>query len=126
MKGYPKEAVVAEKFHAIVRHAELNSRMKDYYNLWLASETFEFEGMYVEKAIESTFRKRDTELPRERPLSLSAEFARASQTRWINFLNKMELPNNQVDDFPSVIEKIWKFIGHPLQASLNQTKSIRK
>ena len=65
MKGYPKESVVAEKFHAMTRHAELNSRMKDYYDLWLISETFEFEGSALQKAIEITFKNRDTELPIE-------------------------------------------------------------
>ena len=94
LKSYPKELVAAEKFHAMVRHAELNSRMKDYYDLWLLSETFEFEGISVRAAIESTFKKRDTEIPREQPLSLTAEFARAGQSRWINFLNKMELKND--------------------------------
>ncbi len=44
MKGYPKESVVAEKFHAMIRHGDLNSRMKDYYDIWLISRNFEFEG----------------------------------------------------------------------------------
>jgi len=125
MKGYPKEAMVAEKFHAMVRHAELNSRMKDYYDLWLVLETFEFENISLQKAIESTFRKRDTEIPDERPLSLSPEFAQASQTRWMNFLNKMELENNQIAHFQRVIEKIWVFLEHPLETSINKTKSTR-
>ena len=123
MRGYPKEAVVAEKFHAMVRHAELNSRMKDYYDLWLISETFEFKGVSVQTAIESTFRKRNTEIPSERPLSLSDEFAQTSQSLWTNFLNKMELENNQVTDFQDVIEKIWAFLQHPIQASIHKTKS---
>ena len=122
MKGYPKEAVVAEKFHAMVRHAELNSRMKDYYDIWLIAETFEFKGLSVQKAIELTFKRRDTEIPGKRPLSLSAEFALASQSRWENFLNKMELENDQVVDFQSVIEKIWKFLEHPLQSSISKTR----
>ncbi len=42
LKSYPKEAVVAEKFHAMIRHAELNSRMKDYYDVWLMTETIKF------------------------------------------------------------------------------------
>ena len=126
MKGYPKTAVVAEKFHAMVRHAELNSRMKDYYDLWLISETFEFDGRALQTEIESTFRKRDTEIPSEQPLSLSAEFVLASQTRWVNFLNKMELENPQVENFQDIVEKIWTFIEHPLQASISQTKSTRK
>jgi len=123
MKGYPKEAVVAEKFHAMVRHAELNSRMKDYYDLWLISETFEFEGRSLLKAIETTFKKRDTEISTERPLSLSIEFTSVNQTRWTNFLNKMELQNDQVADFQIVIEKIWIFLEHPIRASTNKVKS---
>lgn len=123
MKGYPKEAVVAEKFHAMVRHAELNSRMKDYYDLWLLAETFEFKDVSVQKAIEATFKKRDTEIPRERPLSLSAEFARTSQSRWETFLGKMKMDNEQVTDLQTVIEKIWKFLAHPVQASINRTHS---
>lgn len=106
MKGYPKETVVAEKFHAMVRHAELNSRMKDYYDLWLISETFEFDSKDLQKAIETTFIKRDTEIPHERPLSLTVDFARVGQIRWINFLDKMNLQNNQVNNFSNVIAKI--------------------
>ena len=124
MKGCPKESVVAEKFHATIRHGDLNSRMKDYYDLWLISETFEFDGMSLQKAIETTFKKRDTEIPNERPLS--ADFAHTSQTRWINFLNKMELDHTEVDDFQNVLVTIWKFLEHLVQSSLSQTKSTRK
>jgi len=126
MKGYPKETVVAEKFHAMVRHAELNSRMKDYYDIWLISETFEFEGKSLQKAIETTFKKRGTEISVERPLSLSIEFASVNQTLWTNFLNKMELQNDQVADFQIVIEKIWIFLEHPIRVSINKMKSTSK
>jgi len=122
MKGYPKETVVAEKFHAMVRHAELNSRMKDYYDLWLIAETFEFKGTSLQKAIETTFKKRDTELPLERPASLTVEFARVSQTRWETFLRKMYMENENVLNLQTVIEKIWKFLEHPLQSSINKTR----
>jgi predicted nucleotidyltransferase component of viral defense system len=125
MKGYPKESVVAEKFHAMIQHGDLNSRMKDYYDLWLISETFELDGMSLQTAIEATFKKRGTEIPEDRPPSLSTGFAQASQTRWINFLNKMELDHTQVDDFQSVLEMIWVFLEQPVQSSLHRTKSTR-
>jgi predicted nucleotidyltransferase component of viral defense system len=125
MKGYPKEAVVAEKFHAMVRHAELNSRMKDYYDLWLIAETFEFKGTSLQKAVETTFKKRDTELPLERPTSLTVEFASMSQTRWATFLRKMNMDNEEVLELQTVIEKIWKLLEYPLQSSINKTRSTR-
>jgi len=70
VKGYPKESVISEKFHAMVYRAELNSRWKDYYDIWLISETFAFESSSVQKAIETTFKKRKMELPKERPVGL--------------------------------------------------------
>jgi hypothetical protein len=123
LKSYPKEAVVAEKFHAMVRHAELNSRMKDYYDLWLLAETFAFEGRSLQEAIETTFRQRATELPSERPVSLSTEFADSNHGRWMNFLKKMNLEMMESDAFSSVVDQIWKFLESPLQSSLQGTKS---
>jgi predicted nucleotidyltransferase component of viral defense system len=125
LKAYPKESVVAEKFHAMTRHAELNSRMKDYYDLWLISETFEFEGTALQKAIETTFKNRDTELPIERPIALTPEFASNNQTSWSNFLKKMDLENTRSNDFETIMEKVWAFLQHPLKASVNKTKSTQ-
>jgi predicted nucleotidyltransferase component of viral defense system len=126
LKGYPKETVVAEKFHAMIRHGDLNSRMKDYYDLWLISNAFDFESKSLQRAIETTFKNRDTDLPIERPLSLSAEFASANNTRWKNFLDKMNIETTETVDFANIIEQVWEFIEHPLQASLSQMQSPRR
>lgn len=126
MKGYPKESVVAEKFHAMIRHGDLNSRMKDYYDLWLVSETFEFVGSSLQKAIETTFKNRDTDLPTERPKSLSMEFAFANNARWNNFLGKMNIETAESADFTRIIEQVWDFLEYPLRASISQKKSARK
>jgi predicted nucleotidyltransferase component of viral defense system len=126
MKGYPRETVVAEKFHAMIHHGDLNSRMKDYYDLWLISETFGFEGRSLQKAIETTFKNRDTDLPVERPVSLSTEFASANNRRWNNFLEKINIETTESADFANIIEQVWEFLEYPVQASLNQTQSTRK
>lgn len=70
VKSYPKETVVAEKFHAMIRHAELNSRFKDYYDLWLISETFEFEGQSLQKASRQPLRNAIQNCPQKSPLVL--------------------------------------------------------
>lgn len=126
MKSYPKESVVAEKFHAVVRHAQINSRMKDYYDLWLVSRTFEFESSSLQKAIETTFNKRDTDLPTERPIGLTAEFSNNNQSNWENFLEKSGLDFDEIGDFKQVIKKIWEFLQNPLQSSLDGKISSRK
>ncbi len=117
LKGYPKESIVAEKFHAMIRHAELNSRFKDYYDIWLMAENFEFDGQLLQKAIRKTFTKRDTEIPFERPVALTGKFASTNSTRWENFLKKMNLENSDATDFVHIVERIWAFLEFPLQVS---------
>lgn len=123
MKSYPKEAVVSEKFHAMVRHAQLNSRMKDYYDLWLISGMFEFEGASLQKAIETTFRQRATDLPIERPVGLTARFGENNNSSWLNFLDKSNLEVEECGDFVRVIETIWEFLQHPLQTLVDGKRS---
>ena len=104
---------------------ELNSQMKDYYDVWLIAETFEFNGQSLQKAIETTFKKRETALPVKRPISLSMDFADANNSRWGTFLGKMGLDSTKRNDFPSIVEEVWRFVEYPLQCSVNRTKSTR-
>lgn len=124
MKGYPKEAVVSEKFHAMVRHAQLNSRMKDYYDLWLISGMFEFEGSSLQKAIETTFRQRATDLPIECPVGLTASFGENNNLNWLNFLEKSNLEVEKCGDFVQIVDTIWRFLQHPLQTIVEGKRSL--
>jgi len=125
LKSYPKESMVSEKFHAMIRHAQLNSRFKDYYDLWLIADNFEFEAQSLQKAIEKTFAKRQTEIPVERPVGLTAEFAEANRDRWTSFLNKFDLQSKGSEDFADVVERIWSFLAYPIKVSLGQ-ESVKK
>lgn len=64
-RTYLKEAVVAEKFQAMVDLGMANSRMKDFYDLWYLSEHFGFEGEPLAEALRRTFEQRRTPLPTE-------------------------------------------------------------
>ncbi|MCB9111563.1 MAG: nucleotidyl transferase AbiEii/AbiGii toxin family protein [Anaerolineales bacterium] len=123
IKSYPKEAVVAEKFHAMVRHAELNSRMKDYYDLWLLVRTFEFDTHNLQRAIKTTFGQRDTNLPTERPIGLTTTFGSNHQTHWNGFLEKSKLETEENNNFAKVIELLWEFIEPPLRNSVEEKRS---
>ena len=46
LPGYSKESVVAEKFESLVTLGMLNSRMKDYYDIWSLSRQFDFDGRF--------------------------------------------------------------------------------
>jgi predicted nucleotidyltransferase component of viral defense system len=120
LKSYPKESMVSEKFHAMIRHAQLNSRFKDYYDLWLIADNFEFEVQSLQKAMEKTFAQRNTAIPVERPAGLTAEFAETNRDRWTKFLNKSNLQNKDVENFADVVERIWMFIEYPIRTSLQE------
>ena len=74
LHAYSKESVVAEKFEAMVKLGMANSRMKDFYDLWVLAKRFEFESATLAAAIQATFKTRRTTLPRSSPLALQADF----------------------------------------------------
>jgi predicted nucleotidyltransferase component of viral defense system len=125
LKSYPKESMVSEKFHAMIRHAQINSRFKDYYDLWLIADNFEFRAQLLQKAIKKTFAKRQTEIPVERPVGLGAEFAETNRDRWTNFLNRYDLQDKRVEDFAGVVERIWAFIEVPLKLSFGSESATQ-
>jgi hypothetical protein len=62
LPSYPKESVVAEKLEAIAVLGMLNSRQKDYFDLWLLSRMYKFDGELFASAVSATFRNRGTEV----------------------------------------------------------------
>lgn len=60
LMGYTRESVVAEKFEAMVKLDELNSRMKDFFDIWLLSGLFDFNGSQLATTIHATFTWRAT------------------------------------------------------------------
>lgn len=61
--GYSRESVIAEKFNAMVTRGALNTRLKDFYDIWLLSRDFEFDGRTLSDAIRRTSEKRGTRIP---------------------------------------------------------------
>ena len=68
LQGYTFESVVAEKFEAMIKLGVLNSRMKDFYDIWLMTRQMNFEGKKLASAIKATFDNRETPLPANSPL----------------------------------------------------------
>ena len=57
---YPLESTIAEKFEAMLQRLELSSRMKDFYDVYYISRTFDFEGQQLQEALSQTFQNRKT------------------------------------------------------------------
>lgn len=94
LRAYPPEAVIAEKFHAMVALGRANSRMKDYYDIWMLTSAFEFEPERLRTAIMATFARRSTTVPVELPDGLTDAFANDpnKQRQWQAFTRNLSAP----------------------------------
>jgi hypothetical protein len=88
LRAYSRETSVAEKFHAMVDHGLENSRMKDFFDVWVLSREFAFEGAALTAAIAATFDRRGTAIPEGTPAAFTAEFTAdgAKAKQWKAFL----------------------------------------
>ncbi len=111
LKSYTRESVVAEKFEAMVKLGMLNTRMKDFFDVWSASQEFEFDGPTLSNAIKTTFQTRGTAVPKEPPLALTPEFYddREKNAQWNAFLNKSKL-NAEGKSLPEIAATLRKFL----------------
>ncbi len=118
LRMYARETVVAEKFEILVQLGIVNSRMKDYYDLWVLAREFEFDGETLKDAIGATFRRRQTPLPEELPAGLSEGFANdpGKKAQWRAFLNRTRLRFKE-PDLGKVVETIKGFIVPPVHAA---------
>ncbi len=116
--AYPRYTMVAEKFEAMVRLGMANSRMKDFYDLWLLSRLFEFNGSTLCDAIRNTFRRRSTTLPGGLPTAFTNEFRKDAQkqTQWRAFVRKSK-PVDVSEDFDAVIDEVSAFLMPAIEAA---------
>jgi hypothetical protein len=93
IRTYPRYTVVAEKFEAIVSLGMANSRLKDYFDLWVLLTTQEFDSVLLNHAIAATLTRRQTTLPTATPVGLSVTFGEDTQKtkQWQAFIQKNQL-----------------------------------
>jgi len=91
LRAYARETVIAEKFQAMVVLGLANSRMKDFYDVWMLSRSYDFNEDRLSRAIEATFDRRGTEVPVDEPEALSQVFANdeAKQRQWAAFVRDL-------------------------------------
>jgi hypothetical protein len=65
-----------------------NSRLKDFYDLWVISRTFALRRAALVAAVQRTFERRGTVLPSDIPVGLTDEFAQAWAAQWRAFLGR--------------------------------------
>ncbi|MEW5957175.1 MAG: nucleotidyl transferase AbiEii/AbiGii toxin family protein, partial [Chloroflexota bacterium] len=121
LKVCPKETVIAEKLQAMVALGMVNSRMKDFYDIWLMAQQFSFEGQVLVQAIRSTFERRQTEIPANPPVALTAKFGQDldKQKMWLAFLERSRVEMT-LPEFTEVIDQIAGFLNPPVAAIVDK------
>jgi len=116
--GYPPETSIAEKVETVVSLGLLNSRLRDYFDIFVLAERKAFDGSVLTEAVRRTFERRGTSIPDDLPPCLSAEFAEepGKQTQWVSFRHKLDKPLIP-EDLTSVVERIASFVGPALHAA---------
>ncbi|MBU0477019.1 nucleotidyl transferase AbiEii/AbiGii toxin family protein [bacterium] len=117
LKGYPAESVVSEKFEAMVKLGLLNSRMKDFHDIWLMMRQFDFNGSKLTEALKRTFEHRKTSLPVDRPLFAEEIYDEKSdrQMLWKAFLIKGQI-KHAPEKLSVTAKAIEEFLIKPLEA----------
>jgi predicted nucleotidyltransferase component of viral defense system len=115
---YSLESTIAEKFDAMLQRLELNSRMKDFYDIYYLAHMFDFDGRKLQEAIFETLQNRGTVYNRN---SLKAVIALADesgmQIRWRQAVRRMQLPELA---FAEVIKTLQAFLAPAFNALLNE------
>jgi len=113
LRIYPRYTVVAEKLDAIISLGMTNTRMKDYFDIWMILRKSELDPEVLRSAVMATIKRRSTLMPEKLPLGLSDEFAqnKNKNVQWNAFLTKNQLDgiklNELVIDLRSKLEYLF-------------------
>jgi predicted nucleotidyltransferase component of viral defense system len=123
LKGYTMESTIAEKFQAMVKLGVLNSRMKDFYDIWILSRTSDFKGNILTEAVSKTFEKRNTPVTLDTAL-FNPSFGKYGDknVQWQGFIRKTKLINAP-DSFEEVMTAVKLFL-EPLAASIAERRAF--
>ena len=123
LRSYRPETSIAEKLQTMVALGLQNSRMKDYFDIYILSEHESFDGHVLCDAVRDTFRRRGTAIPTEPPMALSHEFVRdpGKRTQWAGFLRRIK-GDPVPTDLAEVVDRLAAFLGPVLIAVRDQEK----
>ena len=111
---YSLESTIAEKFDAILQRFELTGRMKDFYDIYYLSRTFDFDGLKLQTAIQETLQNRGTAYEKdsfERIIALAED--EDMQIKWRYFLKTLgdpEIPfKTVITGLQYFLEPVWRY-----------------
>ena len=115
---YSLESTIAEKLDAILQRFELTGRMKDFYDIYYLSQTFDFDGLKLQTAIAETIQNRGTDYNADSFKRITELVDDENmQIRWRHFLRSLHNPDIP---FSQVMDGIVSFIGPVWDAFLKE------
>ena len=121
---YSLESTIAEKFDAILQRFELTGRMKDFYDIYYLSCTFDFDGLKLQTAIQETLHNRGTAYDKDsfdRVIALADDLD--MQTKWRYFLRSL---GNSNIAFAEVMVGIKEFLMPVWEAIVTDAEFLRE
>lgn len=89
--SYSLESVVAEKFQAMIELSEVNSRYKDFYDVYKILSLQQLDDAVLSEAIRAIFRNRNTSYQDSHPLFTESFIKDENRnTQWKRFLKKIK------------------------------------
>ena len=125
VQGYSRESAIAEKYQIMVYLGQINSRMKDFYDIWSLATHFSFEGPTLAQAIAETFKSRGTSLSLH-PIAFSEAFAQdgEKQVQWEAFRRRLGREETPAD-LREVVQILATFL-YPVTEALVEGRTFEQ
>ena len=116
IRAYHPSTVVAEKFNAMIVLGMMNSRLKDFYDVYVILYQMSIDEQHLADAIKSTFERRKTPIPVELPVVFTDDFVNdgSKEVQWLAFLKRSLLADCDLS-FSQVVtmiqHKLWPVVS---------------
>lgn len=120
--AYPRETSIAEKLAVMVEQGRANTRMKDYYDVWVLIGLAKPDAEVMSEAVARTFAQRGAALPEETPPGLRDDFADHASTLWKAFVARNRL-RHPAPPFAELLSQVRDF-AMPAFAAARETPSL--
>ncbi len=127
LRAYPPATVIAEKLEAVVSLGLATTRIKDFFDIWAITQTFDFDGATMIEALKATFDRRGTIIPASEPVALSEIFAGdlEKQRLWTAFATDRIDATISPRDLPSLVAEIKRFTA-PLFGAISRGATLSR
>ena len=117
LKAYRPETSIAEKLETIVSLGLLNSRMKDYFDIYVLSTHETFDRLILSQAVRDAFERRGTPIPSDPPEGMTRAFVDepGKAAQWQGFLGKVAA-KDVPDDVGTIVESVAAFLWPVLRS----------